>query len=172
MNLKHLLLPVACTFPLLAAIWVGSGKDAQAQGGPTGVRAVDIDAVSASSPQAKSIMADFEKFQKSKQSELQKEQTDLQKEQQRLGPNSSKDELAAYGNKVQAISRKLQEAELEAQKRYQASRDQIVKTLRPALEGFARDNSVGLIVDSKSGAVLYVDPAWDRTKDVISRLKK
>jgi Skp family chaperone for outer membrane proteins len=156
----------------LATVWLGSGSSAQAQGGPTAVRAVDIDAVTQSSPQAKAIVTDFEKFQKNKQSELQKEQADLQKDQQKLGPSSSKDELAAYGNRVQAIQRKLQEAELEAQKRYQTSREQINKALKPVLEGFARENGVGLILDSKTGGVLYVDPAWDRTKDVISRIKK
>jgi Skp family chaperone for outer membrane proteins len=172
MNVKKLALPTLCAVSLAGAVWLGTGASAQAQGGPSAVRAVDIDAVTQSSPQAKAIMADFQKFQKTKQDELQKEQVALQKEQQRLGPNSSKDEVAAYGNKVQGISRKLQEAELEAQKRYQSSREQIIKALRPALEGFARDNAIGMIVDSKTGAVLFLDPAWDRTKDVISRLKK
>jgi Skp family chaperone for outer membrane proteins len=171
MKLNPFAAPLAIV-PLLAGLWFAGDRTAHAQGGPNAVRAVDIDTIAQSSTQAKAIMSDFQKFQKSKQDELQKEQEVLQKEQQKLTANSSKDELAAYSNKVQNISRKLQDAEVEAQKRFQSSREQIVKALRPALEGFAKENGIGMIVDSKSGAVLYLDPSWDRTKDIVARLKK
>ncbi len=161
------------TFALVLAAGIGfsNTRSAQAQGGAVHVRTVDLDALIQKSSSAKAVLQDFQNFQKSKQAELQKEQAGLEQAQRQLGPNSTQDQMQAYGQRVQAVSRKLQEAEIEAQKRFASTQQKVIQSLSPTFQGYAREKGVGLLVDGKSGAVLYVDPAWDATSDLAGRVK-
>jgi outer membrane protein len=158
---------------LASAVSVGvfSDRAVQAEGNATKVRAVNVDKLMQKSPKATAIMKDFQRFQQQKQDELRKEQEALAAEQQKLGPNSSQDQLNAYGAKMQAAGRKVQNAELETQKRYQETREKLLDALRPTLESYAQDNSIGMLLDSNSGGVVYVSPSWDATKDLLDRVK-
>ncbi len=154
-----------------AAVTVLPNQVAQAGGSATQVRAVNLDKVIQKSSKAKALMQEFQRFQQQKQTEMRKEQEALEKEQRRLSANSSKDELAAYGQKVQTVARKLQTAEMETQQRFAETRMKLLKALEPTLAAFARDNSIGMILDSNSGGVVYVSPSWDSTNDLLPRIK-
>ncbi len=58
--------------------------------------------------------------------------------------------MQAYGQRVQAISRKLQEAELEAQKRFGTTQQKVVQSLVPTFQSYARENGVGMVVDPRA----------------------
>lgn len=164
----------AVSFVALAlAVGVGfsNTRAAQAQGGAIHVRAVDLDAVIQKSTSAKAVLTDFQNFQKSKQAELQKEQATLEQAQRQLGPSATQEEMQAYGQRVQAISRKLQEAELEAQKRFASTQQKVLQGLAPTFQAYARETGVGMLVDAKTGGVLFVDPTWDVTQAVLGRVK-
>jgi Skp family chaperone for outer membrane proteins len=171
MTSKLLTVISAAALALAAGVGLSNSRPAVAQGGAVHVRAVDLDALVQKSSAAKAILADFQNFQKSKQTELQKEQASLEQAQRTLGPNASQEQMQAYGQRVQAISRKLQEAELEAQKRFATTQQKVVQSLVPTFQSYARENGVGMVVDSKSGTVLFVDPSWDATQAVASRIK-
>ncbi len=144
---------------------------AQAGGSATKVRAVNLDQVIQRSSKAKTIMQEFQRFQQQKQSEMRKEQEALEKEQRRLNPNSSKEELGAYAQKVQVAARKLQDAEMQTQQRFAETRAKLLKALEPTLSQFAQDNSIGMILDSNTGGVVYVAPSWDATTELLPRIK-
>lgn len=171
MKSKYLAAIPLAALTLGAAFGISESRVAQAQGGAVHIRAVDLDAIIQKSSGAKAILGDFQKFQKSKQQELQKEQASLEQAQRQLGPNASQEQMQAYGQRVQAISRKLQDAEVEAQQRFAATQQKVIQELAPSFKSYARDNGVGMLVDGKSGSVLYVDPAWDATQEVVKRLK-
>jgi Skp family chaperone for outer membrane proteins len=118
----------------------------------------------------KEITREFQRFQQQKQDELRKEQAALEQEQRKLSQNSSQAEIDAYGKKMQATARKLQEAEIEAQKRFAATRGKLLKALEPTLEAFAKDNGIGLLLDSNTGGVVYVAPSWDNTSQLLPRI--
>jgi Skp family chaperone for outer membrane proteins len=145
--------------------------EAQAEGQATKVRAVDLDRVIQKSTSAKAIMRDFQLFQKKKQDELRKEQAALEAEQRRLTPGSPKAELEAYGKKVQATAQKLQKAEMEIQQRFAETRAKLLKALRPTFESYSRNNSIGMLIDSTTGGVVYVSPSWDTTSEVLKQVK-
>jgi Skp family chaperone for outer membrane proteins len=172
MSAKYLTTVVSVVALTLA---VGAGfantRPAQAQGGAVHVRAVDLDAVIQKSSSAKAVLTDFQNFQKTKQAELQKEQATLEQAQRQLGPAATQEEMQAYGQRVQAISRKLQEAELEAQKRFASTQQKVLQSLAPTFQSYARETGVGMLVDSKTGGVLFVDPTWDVTQAVLGRVK-
>src|SRR5690606_19602888 len=68
-----LLTAVPAAAPALAlGVSVSNTRPAVAQGGAVHIRAVDLDALVQKSSAAKTILADFQNFQKAKQSELQK----------------------------------------------------------------------------------------------------
>jgi Skp family chaperone for outer membrane proteins len=146
-------------------------RPAQAEGTATKVRAVNLDKVLQKSPSALQITKDFQRFQEQKQAEVRKEQETLEKEQRRLSPSSPPEELNAYGQKMQAAAQRVQNAEIETQRRFAETRVKLLEALRPTFEGYAKDNSVGMLVDSNTGGVLYVSPSWDATADVLSRVK-
>lgn len=171
MSAKYLTLISTVALALAMGIGFSNTRAAQAQGGAVHVRAVDLDAVVQKSSGAKAVLADFQNFQKAKQAELQKEQASLEQAQRQLGPNSTQAEMQAYGQRVQAISRKLQEAELEAQKRFASTQQKVIQALTPTFQSYARESGIGMLVDGKTGAVLYVDPTWDATKEVLNRIK-
>lgn len=166
-------LTVISSLVLAAAVGIGfsNTRPAQAQGGAVHVRTVDLDALIQKSSSAKAVLQDFQNFQKSKQTELQKEQAGLEQAQRQLGPNATQEQMQAYGQRVQAVSRKLQEAEMEAQKRFASTQQKVVQALAPTFQGYAKEKGVGLLVDAKSGAVLYVDPSWDATGEIAGRVK-
>jgi Skp family chaperone for outer membrane proteins len=172
MSAKYLT-TVVSSVALALALGVGfaNTRPAQAQGGAVLVRAVDLDAVIQKSTSAKAVLTDFQNFQKTKQAELQKEQATLEQAQRQLGPSATQDEMQAYGQRVQAISRKLQEAEMEAQKRFASTQQKVLQGLAPTFQAYARETGVGMLVDSKTGGVLYVDPTWDVTQAVLGRVK-
>lgn len=149
---------------------IGQTKVAQANEAATKVRAIDLDKVIQKSSKAKEITREFQRFQQQKQDELRKEQAALEQEQRKLNQNSSQAEIDAYGKKMQATARKLQEAELEAQKRFAATRGKLLKALEPTLEAFARDNGIGMLLDSNTGGVVYVAPSWDSTSQLLPRI--
>jgi Skp family chaperone for outer membrane proteins len=157
---------------LLGALGFGLGqtKVAQANEAATKVRAIDLDKVIQKSSKAKEITREFQRFQQQKQDELRKEQAALEQEQRKLSQNSSQAEIDAYGKKMQATARKLQEAEIEAQKRFAATRGKLLKALEPTLEAFAKDNGIGLLLDSNTGGVVYVAPSWDNTSQLLPRI--
>jgi Skp family chaperone for outer membrane proteins len=171
MSPKSITVLSSLALALAAGVGFTSSQPAQAQGSAVSVRAVDLDAVIQKSSSAKAVLQDFQNFQKSKQAELQKEQAGLEQAQRQLGPNATQEQMQAYGQRVQAISRKLQEAELEAQKRFASTQQKVIQTLAPTFQGYAKEKGVGLLVDSKTGSVLYIDPAWDATNDVLGRVK-
>lgn len=171
MSAKSLIIVSTLALALAAGIGLSHMPTAQAQGSAINVRAVDLDAIIQKSSGAKAVLTDFQNFQKAKQTELQKEQATLEQAQRQLGPNATQDEMQAYGQRVQAISRKLQEAELEAQKRFASAQQKVLQALTPTFQTYAREKGVGLLVDGKTGAVLYVDPAWDVTGDLLTRVK-
>jgi Skp family chaperone for outer membrane proteins len=144
---------------------------AQAEGTATKVRAVNLDKILQKSPKALAITKEFQRFQQQKQDEVRKEQENLQKEQSRLSQNSPQEELNAYGQKMQAAAQRVQNAEIETQKRFAETRVKLLEALRPTFEGYAQDNSVGMLVDSTTGGILYVAPSWDATGEVLDRVK-
>jgi Skp family chaperone for outer membrane proteins len=159
---------------LLIASGLGLGllphTEAQAGSNATKVRAIDLDKVIQKSSKAKAIMGDFQAFQQRKQKEAHEAQAALEKEQRTLSENSSKEQLNAYGQKVQATARKLQTAEMEIQQRFQTTRSKLLDALKPTMRSFSNDNSIGLLLDTNTGGVVYVDPAWDQTKDLLPRI--
>lgn len=158
---------------VVSVVGVGLMPDREARANATAqkVRAIDLDQVIQKSSKAQELTKEFQRFQKKKQDELRKEQETLEKEQRRLNPNSPKEELNAYAQKVQATARKLQEAELETQQRFQKTRMQLLEALKPTFEAFAREHGIGILLDSNTGGAVYVDPAWDHTKDILPRIK-
>lgn len=167
---KYVAYVLTVALAIAGSQWVVSGV-AEAQSGATKVRAVDLEAIAMKSPTAKSIMTDFQRFQQAKGQELRKEQNEIEAAQKKLGPSSSQAELQAYGKKAQTLAQKMQKAELEAQQKYVEAQQKVLKALQPIFRDYARDNSIGLLVDSKSGAVVYVDPNWDDTQSVLKRVK-
>lgn len=171
MSPKYLALISCVALALAAGVGLSSSRSAQAQGGAVLVRAVDLDSAIQKSTGAKAVLSDFQNFQKAKQAEVQKEQTGLEQAQRQLGPNATQDEMQAYGQRVQSAGRKLQEAEIEVQKRYANTQQKVLDTLAPTFKSYAQEKGVGMLVDRKTGAMLYVDPSWDVTQDVLSRIK-
>ncbi|HEX2734431.1 MAG TPA: OmpH family outer membrane protein [Polyangiaceae bacterium] len=144
---------------------------AQAEGTASKVRAVNLDKILQKSPKALAITQDFQRFQQQKQDELRKEQEGLEKEQRKLSANSPQEEINAYGKKMQDAAQHVQTAELETQQRFAQTRQKLLEALRPTFEAYANNNSVGMLVDSNTGGVLYVAPSWDATSDVLALVK-
>ena len=171
MNKKLLTIATAAVLASGVGLAVLPQGEALATGQATKVGAVNLDAVIQKSSSAKAIMRDFQLFQKKKQDELRKEQQSLEAEQRRLTPSSSKAELSAYAQKVQGTAQKLQQAEMAIQQRFGETRAKLLKALRPTFEGYARNNSIGMLLDSTTGGVVYVSPSWDTTSEVLSQVK-
>jgi outer membrane protein len=133
------------------------------------VRVVDLEAVIEKSSKAKSITNAFKQFQEKKRTELKKKEQEVAALQNTLTRESPPEKLNEYARKVQEIQGMLQQAEVDSQKEFMKTREQLLTALRPTFEAYAREKGVGILLDKTTGGVIYAASALDVTADIKAR---
>jgi outer membrane protein len=174
-TIKTLALFSIFTF-LALALFIGSGAlYAQAQNFTVGV--VDVRKAIGNSKEGKAATTKLEtKFNSlkktldAKQAEITKKDEDLKKQKSTLSPDAYDKRGQALMTEIAAFQNQAQKSTEEMQKAYEEALAPISKKAEKITAEIARSRGFSMVIDHAMGGVLFVDPAFDITDEVIKRM--
>lgn len=162
---------------LLAGIFVPRGASAAKADKPLAV--IDTQRIAEEYEAAKDAQEQYQKYLDSLQQEVdqrEKELTDMAEEIQSQKMLLGEDALAT---KMQQFQQKKAEyfqfhegIDKKAEAEYKTRISPILDQIKTIVERIGKENGYGMIIDAAAVSVLYLDPDYDLTNDVLAALAK